>query len=67
MERSEVVESLSQLALFADLTHPQLQAVVHTFYDVIFADGQRVLRKGLAGDGVYIILDVEASIVIVGE
>ncbi len=67
MERSDIVETLSQLALFADLTRPQLEAVVHTFDEVVFADGQRVLRKGLAGDGVYIILEGTAGIVIEGE
>jgi hypothetical protein len=41
-----IVESLAQLALFADLSHPQLEGVAHTFEEEVFAEGQRVLREG---------------------
>ena len=58
----DVAESLAQLALFADLTPAQLEAVVHTFDDEVFAEGQRVLRQGLSGGNVYVIIEGEASV-----
>ena len=63
----DVLESLSQLALFADLSRPQLEAVVHTFDEELFPEGQRVLRRGLSGGGFYVILEGEASVRIDGR
>ena len=58
----DVAESLSQLALFADLTPSQLEGVVHSFDEEVFAEGQRVLRQGLSGGNVYVIVEGEASV-----
>ena len=58
----DVAESLAQLALFADLTPAQLEAVVHTFDEEVFTAGQRVLRQGLSGGNVYVIMEGEASV-----
>jgi CRP-like cAMP-binding protein len=66
-ETSTVVEALSQLALFADLTRPQLEEVAHTVGEEMFAEGQRVLRQGMRGGGFFIILEGEAQVVIDGE
>jgi len=66
-EARSIVESLSQLALFADLTQPQLEEVAHTVGDEMFAPGQRVLRQGMTGGGLFIIVEGEAQIVIDGE
>jgi CRP-like cAMP-binding protein len=60
-------EMLSQLALFADLTRPQVEAVAHMFDEQVFPEGQRVLREGLSGSSFYVILDGEAAVVINGE
>ena len=65
--RPEIVERLSQLALFADLTRPQVEAVAHTFEEEVFAEGQRVLRQGLSGGSFYLILDGEASVRVDGD
>jgi CPA1 family monovalent cation:H+ antiporter len=62
-----LVESLAQLSLFADLTRPQLEGVVHTFAEDVFAEGQRVVREGMAGSGFYLILNGEAKVVIEGQ
>ena len=64
MERSAITDSLSQLALFADLSRPQLEAVVHSFEEEVFPDGQRILRHGLSGGGFYVILEGEARVLI---
>jgi CRP-like cAMP-binding protein len=65
--RPEIVERLSQLALFADLTRPQVEAVAHTFDEEVFAEGQRVLRQGLSGGSFFLILDGEASVRVNGD
>jgi CRP/FNR family cyclic AMP-dependent transcriptional regulator len=62
-----LVETLSRLSLFADLTHPQIEALAHTFTEEVFGEGQRVIREGMAGGGFYVILEGEASVVIGGE
>ena len=62
-----VVETLAQLALFADLTHPQLEEVAHTVGEEVFSEGQRVLRQGMSGGGLFVILDGDARIVIDGR
>jgi CRP/FNR family cyclic AMP-dependent transcriptional regulator len=62
-----LVETLARLSLFADLTHPQVEALAHTFTEEIFGEGQRVIREGMAGGGFYVILEGEASVVIGGE
>jgi CRP-like cAMP-binding protein len=63
----DVVDILAGLALFADLSRPQLQAVAHTLDEEWFTEGQRVLRQGFGGANFYIILDGEAAVKIDGE
>ena len=60
------VEMLARLSLFADLTHPQLEALAHSFEEEVFADGQRVIRQDVTGGGFYVILEGEAKVVIDG-
>ena len=62
-----VAETLGQLALFADLTPSQLQAIAHTHEEDVFAAGERVLRRGLSGGNFYVILEGEAAVEIDGE
>jgi CRP-like cAMP-binding protein len=56
------IDSLSRLALFAGLTRPQLERIAHTYDEDMFGEGQRVLRKGMSGSGLYVILDGEARV-----
>jgi CRP/FNR family transcriptional regulator, cyclic AMP receptor protein len=65
--RSEIVESLAELELFAELTRPQLESVALSFEEEVSSAGQRVLRQGLSGSGFFIILEGEASIRVNGE
>ena len=67
MAAPESVERLAQLALFADLRWPELEAIAHTFDEEVFGQGQRVLRQGISGGAFYVILEGEASIVIDGQ
>src|SRR6266480_151115 len=60
------VEALARLSLFADVPHPQLEALAHSFDEEVFAEGQRVIRKDVTGGGFAVILDGEAQVVIDG-
>ena len=62
-----VADTLGQLALFADLTPAQLEAVAHTHDEDVFAAGERVLRKGLSGGNFYVILEGEAAVELDGR
>ena len=62
-----VADTLGQLALFADLTPAQLEAVAHTHEEDVFAAGERVLRKGLTGGNFYVILEGEAAVELDGQ
>lgn len=64
---ADLAETLAQLALFADLGRPELEAVAHTFQEDVFSEGQRVIRQGFEGSGFYLILEGEARVVIDGE
>jgi CRP-like cAMP-binding protein len=62
-----VVERLAQLALFADLRWPELEAVAHTFEEEVFAEGQRAIRQGISGSAFYIVLEGEAAVLVDGD
>lgn len=66
MDAEEVAQLLGSLALFADLSGPELQAAAHTFEEESFADGQRILRQGFGGSNFYVILQGEAVVNIDG-
>jgi CRP/FNR family transcriptional regulator, cyclic AMP receptor protein len=59
----DVAHRLAQLALFADLTPAQIEAIAHSHDEAVFSEGERVLRRGLSGGNFYLILDGEASVV----
>jgi CRP-like cAMP-binding protein len=61
------VEALARLSLFADLPHPQLEALAHSFGEEVFAEGQRVIRQDVTGGGFYVIVDGDAKVVIDGQ
>ena len=62
----DIAETLGQLALFADLTPSQLEAIAHSNDEDVFAEGERVLRRGLSGGNFYVILEGEAAVEIDG-
>ena len=63
----EIVDQIAGLALFADLPMPQLQRAAHTFEERRFSEGERVLRQGVSGSALYIILEGSASVTIDGH
>ena len=66
-QESDVIDSLAGMALFADLASAQLEAVAHTFEEEFFDEGTRVLRKGFAGAGFYVIIEGEADVKLDGK
>jgi CRP-like cAMP-binding protein len=65
--KQELTESLSGLALFADLRGPELEVIADPEWERRFASGERVLRRGFSGSGFYVILEGEAAVEIEGR
>jgi CRP-like cAMP-binding protein len=65
-ERPDIVERLAGLALFADLTPAQLEWIAHRFDEEVFAAGDRILRTGLSGSGLFVIVEGKAVVRIEG-
>lgn len=66
-ERPDIAERLAGLTLFADLTPPQIESIAHRFNEEVFSEGQRILRTGLSGAGLFVIVEGEAVIRIDGK
>jgi CRP-like cAMP-binding protein len=64
---STVAETLSQLALFADLSSGQVEAIAHGFGEQAFGAERRVLRQNLGGSGLFVILEGEAEVRLDGQ
>jgi CRP-like cAMP-binding protein len=60
--RDDVANTLAGFALFADLSGPQLEEIVHIFDEAWFGQGERILRQGVSGSGFYVILEGTATI-----
>jgi CRP-like cAMP-binding protein len=67
LTQQQLVDTLGGLALFADLTRPQLEQVAHKMAEESYPTGQRILRQGFTGSGFFVILDGEVAIRIDGE
>lgn len=66
MAAERLADTIAGFALFADLTTPQREQVADVFGEQWFADDEKVLRQGLSGSGLYIVLDGSAEIRIDG-
>jgi CRP-like cAMP-binding protein len=60
--RDDVVNTIAGFTLFADLSGPQLEEIIHLFDEAWFGQGERILRQGVSGGGFYIILEGTAAI-----
>lgn len=63
----DITDMLAGLAIFADLSRPELERVAHTLEERYFAQDERVLRQGLSGSAFYIVLEGEAAAVADGR
>src|SRR5438876_9825896 len=63
----DISETLAGLAIFADLSRPEVERIAHTLEERYFAQDERVLREGLPGSAFYIILEGEAAVIAGGQ
>ncbi len=66
MALEELADAIAGFALFADLTTPEREHIVDILSEQWFAAGDKVLRQGLSGSGLYIVLEGSAAIRIDG-
>jgi len=64
--QDDVADTIAGFALFADLSAPQREQVAHLFDEAWYSEGERILRQGVSGSGLYVILDGAAAIRIDG-
>jgi CRP/FNR family cyclic AMP-dependent transcriptional regulator len=65
--REEIADILAGFTLFGDLQTPQLLGVAGAFEEVVFPEGDRILRQGLTGSGFYVILEGAADVIVDGQ
>lgn len=62
----QLTDTLAGFALFADLEPHALERVVHSVEEAWFPAGERIIREGIRGSGLHVILEGEAAVVIDG-
>ena len=62
IDRDELIDAISGFGLFADLSAPQLEAIIHIFDERMFAEGETIVHQGLSGSGFFVIVDGEALV-----
>lgn len=60
--REEIVDRLAGFAMFGDLSLTELRALAHRFEEAYFNAGEVVLRRGISGSGLYVIVEGRASV-----
>ena len=63
----DIPDTLAGLAIFADLSRPELERVAHTLEERYFAQDERIFREGISGSAFYIILEGEAAVNVGGK
>ncbi len=62
-----LVESVSRLALFTDLSYTEIEDLLPMVEEVLYHEGQWVVRRGEVDVGLNIIVDGEVSVVLEGD
>lgn len=62
-----LVESVARLALFSDLDFSEIEDVLPMVEEVLYHEGQWVVRRGEVDVGLNIIVDGEVSVVLEGD
>ena len=60
-EDSALLESVSRLALFADLDAAELSSILPALQEVVYDEGEWVVRRGDTNPGLQIIVEGEAG------
>lgn len=63
----QMADTLAELWLFADLTRPHLEELANRFDEQLFSDGERILRQGMTGSAVYVVIEGEVEVRIDGQ
>ncbi len=63
----DLIESVSRLALFADLGREQLGSVLPSMQELTYGEGEWVVRRGDTDVGLHIVVDGEVGVVLDGE
>jgi len=58
----ELADELASMSLFADLSHPEVEAAARIFTEIWFGEGERIIRQGLSGTGFYVVIDGEVAV-----
>ncbi len=66
-EGADLVESVSRLVLFSDLEEGELSSLLTMMEEVVYDEGQWVVRRGATNPGLQIIVDGEAGVVLESE
>jgi len=66
IDRDELLDAIAGFGLFADLSAPQLEAIIHIFEERLFAEGETIVHQGLSGSGFFVIVDGEALVEVDG-
>jgi CRP-like cAMP-binding protein len=66
-ENTGLLESVSRLQLFGDLDAAELSSILETLKEVVYDEGQWVVRRGESNPGLQIIVDGEAGVVLESE
>ncbi len=62
-----LLETVSRLALFADLGQAELDLLLPSMQELTFTEGQWVLRRGQERPGLHIIVDGEVGVILEDE
>jgi CRP-like cAMP-binding protein len=62
-----LVENVSRLSLFADLSYSEIEELLPMVEEVLYHEGQWVVRRGEVDVGLNIIVDGEVSVVLEGD
>src|ERR687895_771743 len=62
-----LLDSVSRLALFADLDRAELEALLPVLNEVSFEEGEWVVRRGETDTGLHIIVDGEVGVTLDDE
>jgi CRP-like cAMP-binding protein len=65
--REELIDAIAGFGLFADLSSPQLEKMIHTFDEVAYSEGERVLRRGITGSGFHVIVEGDVVVEVDGK
>lgn len=63
----DLIESVSRLALFADLGREQLGAVLPSLQEVAYGEGEWVVRRGDTDVGLHVVVEGEVGVVLEGH